>query len=275
MKYDLAVSIVIYHPNKELLLKAINSVLKSSLSISIYIVDNSETNEISELLDTKNLNINYVFNNENIGFGKAHNMIMQKTIDEGIPYHIILNPDAWFGNNVIEELYAYIEKHKDVGNISPKVYYENGEVQYLCKLAPTPFDLIFRRFFPDGKWKKRSEERYELKFTGYDKIMEIPILSGCFMLLRTETLKKVGLFDERYFMYMEDVDFSRRINRHSKTIFYPDVHIYHAYAKGSYSNPKLLKYHIRSAIRYFNKWGWLFDKERSLMNRKILSSFNK
>lgn len=101
-------------------------------------------------------------------------------------------------------------------------------------------------------------------------MMNVPYLSGCFMFLRVSVLKEVGLFDERYFMYLEDTDLSRRIHKKYKTIYYPFVHIIHEYSKGSYKNIKLLIYHIHSAIKYFNKWGWIFDKERREINTKVL-----
>ena len=74
-------------------------------------------------------------------------------------------------------------------------------------------------------------------------------------------------------MYLEDTDLSRRIYRVAKNIFYPYVHIYHNYGKGSYINKKLLRYHIQSAIKYFNKWGWFFDSERKKINQEILEKF--
>ena len=271
MKYDVAVSIVVYHTDINTLSKAINSALNSSLSVKVYIIDNSTTDEIGNLIDTKNENIVYIFNNANLGYGKAHNIAMRKTMDDAIPYHVVLNPDVWFEDSVFEELFKYMEEHKDVGNVMPKVFYENGEEQYLCKLVPTPFDLIFRRFLPFEKMKEKRNNIYELRFTGYNQTMEVPILSGCFMFLRTESLKNVGLFDDRYFMYLEDVDLSRRIHQKYKTIFYSNVTVYHGYAKESYVNPQLMKYHIRSAISYFNKWGWIFDKERSDMNKEALA----
>ena len=100
--------------------------------------------------------------------------------------------------------------------------------------------------------------------------MNIPILSGCFMFLRTEALEKVGLFDEQFFMYMEDFDLNRRIHRAYKTIFFPEAVVVHEYQKASYKNIKLLKAHIKSAIYYFNKYGWFFDKERKKVNKKTL-----
>jgi GT2 family glycosyltransferase len=266
------VSIVLFKNDQDLVKKAIYSCINSVLINRIYLIDNSPTDILSCLasLDSR---IEYIFNSANLGFGKAHNIALRKSIEENIPYHLILNPDVYFNKGVLEELYYFMEANKDVGLVMPKVLYSDGTIQYLCKLLPTPFDLFGRRFLNFGPFKKIIENRnkiYELRFTGYDKIMEVPYLSGCFMFIRTEVLKKVGLFDERFFMYLEDTDLSRRIHRVSKTIYYPEVSIYHEYGKGSYKNPKLLKYHLDSAIKYFNKYGWFFDKERDEINKKTL-----
>ena len=109
-----------------------------------------------------------------------------------------------------------------------------------------------------------------LKFTGYDKVMDVPYLSGCFMFFRVSALEKIGLFDERFFMYPEDIDITRRMHQQFRTVFVPDVEIIHAHAAESYKNKKMLKVHIQNMIRYFNKWGWIFDKERTRVNKEVL-----
>jgi GT2 family glycosyltransferase len=98
--------------------------------------------------------------------------------------------------------------------------------------------------------------------------MSVPVLSGCFMMMKCGALSEVGLFDERYFMYLEDVDLCRRIAQRFETIYFPEVAIYHHYGKGSYRNPRLMMYHIVSAVRYFQKWGWFSDQERVRINEK-------
>ncbi len=273
----LNVSMVLYENDVKQVENAIKSVLASRLDLRFYLVDNSQEDHLKSLKKLDN-RIEYIFNNANLGFGKAHNIVLNKTLEEGTPYHLVLNPDIYFGEGVLEELYEFMECNKDVGLVMPKVLYPNGDIQYLCKLLPTPFDLFARRFLnfpPFQKYSDRRNEVYELRFTGYDKVMEVPYLSGCFMFLRTSTLKSVGLFDERFFMYLEDTDLSRRINKVSKTVFYPHVFIYHEYRKGSYKNKKLLKYHITSAIKYFNKWGWFLDKERDTINKITLEKLGK
>ena len=265
-------SIVLYKNDKNQIERAIISVLSTNLLHKLYLIDNSSSNDFKSLQQIS-YKIKYIFNNKNLGFGKAHNIAIRKSIDENIKYHLVLNPDIYFEEGVLEELYDFMERNPDVGLVMPKVLYPDGKIQYLCKLLPTPLDLFGRRFLNKGPLKKYIEKRneiYELRFTGYNKIMEVPYLSGCFMFIRTEVLKKVGLFDERFFMYLEDTDLSRRIHRVARTIYYPYVHIYHEHQKGSYKNLKLLKIHIESAIKYFNKWGWFNDPERDIINKKIL-----
>jgi GT2 family glycosyltransferase len=268
----LNVSIVLYKTPENMLKRCLESVTKSTLVYKIFLVDNSPKNDLIKLkeLDKR---IEYIFTKKNLGFGKAHNIAIKKSIEENIPYHLVLNPDVYFGEGVLEELYDFMEKNPDVGLIMPKILYLDGSLQYQCKLLSTPFDLFARRFlnfFPFEKIVERRKETYELRFSDYNEIMEVPFLSGCFMFLRTKVLDKVGLFDERFFMYLEDTDLSRRIQRVAKTIYYPYVHIYHEYGRGSYKNLKLLKFHIESAIKYFNKWGWFNDPERDRINKKTL-----
>lgn len=152
----------------------------------------------------------------------------------------------------------------------PRIEYPDGELQRLCKLLPTPFDLIFRRFLPIKLVQQLINQRYELHNLAQDRLTDVPSLSGCFLLVRTSLLENVGGFDERFFMYMEDVDLVRRIGMQARTVYDPSVKIIHAYEKGSYSNKRLLRYHLESAIKYFNKWGWFFDHHRRLKNRDAI-----
>lgn len=264
-------SIVLYHNKKEQILKAMKSFLDTYLDVKLYLVDNSATDKLRELAGVDK-RVTYIFNNANLGYGSAHNIAIKKSIAEGAAYHVVLNPDVYFKSSVLETLFEYMEAHEDVGNVMPQVRYPNGDIQHLCKLLPTPSDLIIRRFFKNIKSDR--DELYELRKSGYDKIMNVPSLSGCFMFLRMSVLKEIGLFDENFFMYLEDTDLNRRIHEKYKTIFYPKVEIVHEYAKESYKNKLLLAYHIKSALYYFNKWGWIFDSKRDAINKKILSDIN-
>ena len=268
----LTASIVLYKTSEIELNDVIKCIFNNSKDIKLYLIDNSPTDKLRKFEDL-DCRIEYIFNNNNIGYGAAHNIALKKAMRDGIKYHVVLNSDIEFRNDIFLQLSSYLDKHSDVGHIMPKITYPDGELQYLCKLIPTPIDLVLRRFIPPSLYQGRKE-RYQLEFTGYSRIMEVPYLSGCFMFLRVAALKKVGLFDERFFMYPEDVDLTRRINEKYKTIFFPKVTVIHNHAKDSYKSIKMLKIHTYNMIKYFNKWGWIIDRKRTSVNKRILKQLN-
>ncbi|WP_316849728.1 glycosyltransferase family 2 protein [Pedobacter agri] len=262
-------SIVLYKNDRNVLSEAIQSFLRSELDCKLFLIDNSPTNELEDIY--QDCRIVYIHNPSNPGFGAAHNIAIKLAIEMSSLYHLVLNPDVYFSSGVLEELVDYMEGNTEVGNVMPKVLYPNGEIQFLCKLLPTPYDWIGRRFNPIKKLVDKRNELFELKFTNYNKVMEVPYLSGCFMFLRLSTVQEVGFFDDGIFMYGEEADLCRRIiDKGYKTIFYPNVIIYHHFEKGSHKSWRLSKIGIQSAIYYFNKWGWFFDQRRKVINNSIL-----
>lgn len=261
-------SIVTFHTSHKDLARLIDCAMNSEVE-TLFIIDNSSNDELREFV-AGNERIHYIYS-VNLGYGSGHNVAIKKAIAMGADYHAVLNPDIYWKGDVIGELAKYMDANPDVGQVMPKIVYPDGSTQYLCKLLPTPMDLIGRRFIPVKSYQERHDYNYELHWTGYDKIMEVPSLSGCFMFLRCSVLKRVGGFDERYFMYAEDLDLCRRISEVSRTMFYPKVSVVHEYDKGSYRNKKLLKYHIKSVVKYFNKWGWVFDSYRRRRNKACIA----
>lgn len=261
----LNVSIVLYNHSFSEIAPLVESLRKSEVVSEIFLVDNSTI----EHFEFKKFEATYILNAKNLGYGAAHNKAIRQTIQQNIPYHLVLNPDIDFDSSILSKIDDFMNNNSEIGLLMPKVYYPNGEIQYLCKLLPTPFDLIFRRFLPKS-WTRRRTEKFELRDSGYNFIMNVPYLSGCFMFIRTEAIRQVGMFDERFFMYPEDIDLTRRIHKKYRTVFYPEVSIVHYHAQGSYVNGRMLIIHIRNMIKYFNKWGWIFDKERSKINKEII-----
>lgn len=263
-------TIVIYRPRMDWLFKSIQSfIAKNNFKKKLFLIDNSPKSN-KELESLANEQIEYLFNNRNLGFGRAHNIGIKMAIAEGSDFHLILNPDVLFDSDILIELTNVLSNDETIGLISPKIEYENGEIQRLCKLLPNPKHLIFRRFLKNSPKLEKLNQELELQMFGYDQIAEIPWLSGCFLLARTSYLQKIGGFDERFFMYMEDIDLSRRSLKLFRNIFYPNVSIQHLYEKGSYKSKKLTFIHLISAIKYFSKWGWIFDSERKQINQQTL-----
>jgi GT2 family glycosyltransferase len=269
MKIPITASIVLYKNEIKVLSNAINSFLNFKSECKLFLIDNSPIDSLKVLADDSR--IEYIHNPSNPGFGAAHNIAIMKAIEIGSKYHLVLNPDVYFEAGTIEKIVAYMDVNPQVGNLMPKVIYPDGALQLLCKLLPTPYDWIGRRFNPFKKIVESRNEIFELRFTGYNQIREIPYLSGCFMFLNINAVKEVGLFDENIFMYGEEADLCRRIiAKNYKTIFFPESTIVHEFEKGSHKSWRLTWIGIKSAIYYFNKWGWFFDKERKKINNLTL-----
>jgi GT2 family glycosyltransferase len=263
-------SVVSYHNPPEQIAHALKSVAASHAGISLILVDNSRDNALETV--ARQHGADYLHLPSNPGFGAAHNVAIGRALAAGTECHLVMNPDVWFEPNVIPAMASYLDAHPDIGLLMPDIRYPDGRRQHLCKLLPTPADLIVRRFLPSVYRASGLLARYEMHASGYDRIMDVPALSGCFMLLRASVLRQIGGFDERFFLYMEDVDLSRRVGQVARTVFYPLVGITHGYQKGSYRSLTLLSHHIRSAFRYFGKWGWWRDAERARINRQALQA---
>lgn len=248
--------------------------LESSVKPQLYVINNSPRDIHHPIVN--GFAVECIKNHKNIGYGSGHNVALQM-IGENSDFHFVLNTDIQFGPLEFEKMLSFMREHQEVGLLMPRVVYEDGNLQYLCKLLPTPADVLLRRFAPAflRKVMRKRMSRYELQFSGYDQVMDIPFLSGCFMLFRVSALRDVGLFDERYFMYAEDVDLSRRMHARYRTVFFPGATIVHSHARSSYKNRKLLWWHTLSLVSYFRKWGWFFDDERTRVNRETLLQFEQ
>ena len=263
---DVAISIVTYNTDPDELLKLLRSLRSTVVTLAVTVVDNSETDHLR--IVSEGAGASYLYVGMNLGFGAAHNIALRRTLEHA-RYQLVINPDIELDSPVIPALCEFMDAHPEVGQVMPDVRYPDGSEQRLAKRLPSPADLFLRRFLPGTRglfaqvWR-----RYEMRDVDLSVPCEVPSLSGCFMFLRSTALKGAGLFDERFFMYMEDVDLCRRIGAVSQTVFFPSCSVIHGYSKGSYKSVRLFRLHLGSAIRYFNKWGWVFDRDRRERNRR-------
>jgi GT2 family glycosyltransferase len=251
----ISAAIVTYENKPQLVLDAVHSLLNTPIESELWIVDNSSTDALGDYFIQ--LPVKYYYNHgQNQGFGKAHNLALTKAIKAD--YHLVLNPDVYFDSKTILALIDYLEQERDIGLIEPKICYPNDEIQYLCKRYPSVFLLFARRFIPKqlSFLYRKYMSWYEMRDMGYDRVFDVPYLSGCFMLFRRSFLDEIGGFDENIFMYLEDADITIRMAKNYRTVFYPDVKVYHHWAKGSYNSLRLTLINIQSAIYFFNKHGW-------------------
>lgn len=256
-------SIVLYKHSYEDLKPTLDSLINSPEISKIILVDNDDSDWAKRPIDLK---INYIKSEGNYGFGYGHNVAIKKFANE-CQYFLICNPDITFDSNIFSSFIKFIENRPE-GLFLPKILYPNGNDQYGARLIPTPLDLFARRF--SQTLANYLNKRYLLTKYNINKSCFVPNLSGCFMLFKSDCLLKLDGFDERYFMYLEDIDLSRRCAEKYGNLYCPEYQIIHNHEQGSYKNQFLLKTHIESAVAYFNKWGWFFDKQRVLLNQKTL-----
>lgn len=257
-KYKVVASIVTYNNPINEVERAAKSFLACTLPVHLIIVDNNSTHGYLEQLQER-LKAHFIQNRVNKGFGFGHNIGIKNAPD--CEYYLVLNPDIKIHQGTLEKLVAFMDEHSEVGLISPKILNEDGSIQHLNKRLPTVFDLFARRFLPSFlsniSFIKKRLDYYIMLDKGYNNILEVSYITGCFMLFRKSVLDRVGGFDENFFLYLEEADITMRINKIGfKSIYYPYASVTHKWARGSHNSIKLTWINIKSAIYFFTKWGW-------------------
>lgn len=244
-------SIVVYKEQISSLQRTIDSVISSELVKTLYIIDNSPTNKLGGFINHPK--IDYIFSGKNLGFGKGHNHILHLLKKKKSEFHLILNPDVQFDSSIFQELISRLEKQEDLAVISPKSILRNGDIQYIARRFPSLKQLVSRFF----KSKARGPQYQEYADQDLNQEFYPDFVHGIFLLFKSDDLLALNGFDERFFMYMEDVDICRSLKRMNKKIlYYPELSIRHEYRRGSSKSMKLFLIHLVSIYRYFNKWGY-------------------
>lgn len=245
-------SIVIYNISsyKKQFYNLLKTIVKIPNSTLFLIVNGDESNiDIDQLIIYSNIKIIFTF--KNIGFGAGHNRVL-KYINGYSKIHFILNPDILLDSHkkLLDMIHSF-EKDEDSIHLTVPIIDITNKYFGTFRRLPSPFELIKRRFF-------HTLINFQEPFNQLGNISrKNMVYSGCFIGIKTEYFLKINGFDERFFLYMEDIDLIRRLNILGKFMFYKKFKIQHVHAKGSYNNTKLLIIHCISAIKYFNKWGWL------------------
>lgn len=258
-------SIVLYKHHYEDLRQTLDCLIENKYISKIILVDNDSSDWANRSISDK---IIYKKSPGNIGFGSAHNIAINTYADQS-NYFLICNPDIYFEQEQFNKFLEFVLKNK-AGLYLPKIIYPDGTNQYAARLLPSFLNLFARRF--SSYISSILDKKYLLKQYEINQPCFIPYLSGCFMLFDSNALKSLKGFDERYFMYMEDIDLSRRCANSFDNLYYPNATIIHKHEQASYKNRMLLIAHLRSAFQYFNKWGWFFDKTRFKLNKKTIKA---
>ncbi len=251
MKTHITGCIVTYN-NIATIDNALSSLLGcTAASFELFVVDNGSTDGTLEHIEKNYPQVTIVKTGGNIGFGAGHNYILDKLNSE---YHAIINPDIIVRDDVLSKMAEYLDNNPDIGMLSPEIRFPDGRLQILGKKNPSLPYLISSRLRGSGEPSEKLRE-YAMLDCDLSKPLCIENATGCFMFIRTSLFKEIGGFDKRYFMYFEDCDLTREVNKRSKTLYYPDATVYHEWGRESKKNFRLKLIQINSMLHYFAKWG--------------------
>ncbi|WP_164512033.1 glycosyltransferase [Lacticaseibacillus daqingensis] len=255
----LTYAVVFYNHSNDMvqhLYQNLTSTVPSGYEYTLYLVNNSPANrELSECLkkiQKQDRHVVAINAAENRGFGAGNNLAIAQIESD---YHLIVNPDIEIPDaNQIRLMITYMEANKVV-LLNPKIQDTSGQIQKLVKKNPTILDLGLRFLGSRVMAKRQANFVYDGM---YDCAHEVQVISGSFMVCNTGVLKKVGGFDERYFLYMEDTDLCRKFMSYGSIYYYPDAYVIHEWQRQNRKSLKGIRQMLVSMVKYFNKWGWRF-----------------
>ncbi len=252
------ISVVIVNYNvRDYLAQALLSLRKALAKIphEIYVVDNASVDGSVAYLRKHFPEVQLIVNRENVGFARANNQALRRVRGKFV---VIINPDTVVQEDTFTTLLQFFDEHPDASAATCKIINPDGSFSVDCRHSiPTPSIAFWKvtglsRLFP----KSRIFGQYNLTYLDPDQIYTVPGISGSFMMIRKEVLDKVGLFDERFFMYCEDIDLCHRINQEGFKIFYvPTTRIIHY--KGESTRKDNLDYVItfnKALYQFFQKY---------------------
>jgi GT2 family glycosyltransferase len=263
---DLSVIIVNYNV-KYFLEQCLHSVLNSLRNIKseIFVIDNNSVDGSCLMIREKFPEVNLIENKKNVGFARANNQAIKKATGK---YVLILNPDTVVEEDTFEKCLEFMETHNDAGSMGVKMI--DGKGNYLPeskRSLPTPFVAFYKIFglsalFP----RSRIFGQYHLGYLDKEKIHEVDVLPGAFILIRRKLLLEIGLLDEDFFMYGEDIDLSYRIKLAGfKNYYFPKTTIIH------YKGESTKKGSINYVVLFYNAMIIFAKKHFSRKNASFFS----
>ena len=253
MSQKISVSVVTFNSENEI------DILMSSLKNSnlfneteVYAVDNASKDNTVKIIQEKYSWAKLIRNEKNLGFGKAHNIIIQEVNSK---YHLIINPDVKIFNDTIEKSIEFMNNHPEIVLLTPYIMNIDGTQQFLPKKNPSLKYLFGGLFENKFKFCKKLREDYTMKNENITNVIDVDFCTGAFMFTRTEALKKLGGFDERYFLHFEDADLTRELKKLGRTVYNPEIKIVHKWQRDNKKLNKSFFVALISMFKYMIKWG--------------------
>lgn len=258
---DLSI-IILNYKSKNLVKYCIKRIKETvrDLSYEIIVVDNDSRDGVGEMVAENYPDVKFIQTGSNLGFSRGNNIGIKSSQGSFV---MIMNPDIFALPGAIDRMVAYMKEHSEIGLLGPQLLNGDKSVQYSCRRFLTPLSVLDRRT-PLGKTKggHRRLAEYLMTDTNHSKIREVDWLMGACQLVRKADLEKVGLLDERFFLYLEDMEWCRRFWMNNlKVVYYPEAQIIHLHEQGSATKPwaflklnRIVRWHISSYIKYLLKY---------------------
>jgi len=197
----------------------------------------------------------------NVGYGSAVNLAIPRC---HAPYFLILNPDSRLTDDFLSKMVELMDRNPDIGIVCPRVVGDNGKIVCATRRFPKPWTfLLVRSPLSRFRWTWGERGRYLMEDMDPDQEQDIDWVTGGQMLVRAEAVKDVGAMDDRYFLYMEDVDWCLRFWQKGWRVHYtPCCEVFHSHKHGSTRaglravRSRHFWFHLASLLKFFNKWGW-------------------
>ncbi len=223
------ISVIIVNYNvKYYLEQCLCSVLKAlrGLEAEVYVVDNHSRDGSVDYLRKRFRSVRFVASNHNLGFSRANNLAIRRSKGE---YVLLLNPDTIVGEDVIDESLRFMDAHPDAGGLGVKMLKCDGDKAMESRRGlPSPLTALYKMCGLCARYpSSRRFGKYYMSYLPWDEPAQIEVISGAYCLLRREALDKVGLLDEDFFMYGEDIDLSYRLLKGGYKNWYLPVSILH------------------------------------------------
>lgn len=256
---EVSIGVVTYNSSEDIE-GLLNSLQKSShKNMAVYVVDNASTDNTVEKLEKSSQTLMLIKSARNLGFGKAHNKMIGLSNSK---YHIICNPDIRVGHDTIQKCVDYMNLHDDIAVLTPLVRNIDGTQQFLPKKNPAIKYMLGGLFESYIPFCKHLRDEYTLRNKKIVKPVDVEFCTGCFMVVRTEALKQVGGFDERYFLHFEDADLTRKLKKIGRAVYNPDIEITHVWHRDNKKMNKSFWIAFGSMIKYMSKWNSMKKLER-------------
>lgn len=234
----------------------LRSISTEGFILNTIVVDNLSKNKlIIDEVDYRKIKLSVIYNNVNSGFSGGCNIGIKKALEQGADYILLLNNDTLVHENFLVELFDFMEKKSEVGIVSPKIYFEKGFEFHKERYRNDELGKVF--WYAGGKfdWKNIIGQHVgvdQVDDGQFEESVPVDFATGCCVLIRKEMFKLVGFFDEKYFLYYEDADYSVRVLKKGYKIFYvPKSIIWHKNAGSSGSGSSLQDYYITRNRLYF------------------------